>query len=393
MIPQTSLPQGKKQKMALLVNQVAPNRVRLYEHLASSFDLLILHGEMEANRSSWKVSKVTGARTRRVAGWQLPLAKRDRGKRIDTWFLHIEPGYLFELVRERPDVVITFEMGLRTAAALIYGALFKKPVWIWWGGTLHTERNVGKLRQISRRLIVKWANRWISYGHAATEYLEALGIPREQIAQIQNGVDESWYTRPAKSVLTLDPKPVLLHIGQMIGRKGVVQFLRVAARLQREGQEFSIVFVGGGPDADRAKQLGVELQMKNILFYPAQPPDALPSFYQSADILIFPTLEDVWGLVINEAILSGVKVLCSKYAGCARELCDPESIFDPLDEQDFLEAMRRALAGLLPQPVPSRLKDTPTVAKIIIDAVSSSSAYSRKAGSIREDLARDTAIT
>ncbi len=393
MIPQTSVPRGKKQKMALLVNQVAPNRVRLYEHLASSFDLLLLHGEMEANRSSWKASKVTGARTRRVAGWQLPLAKRDRGKRIDTWFLHIEPGYLFDLFRERPDVVITFEMGLRTAAALIYGALFKKSVWIWWGGTLHTERHVGKLRQISRRLIVKWATRWISYGQAATEYLEALGIPREQIAQIQNGVDESWYTRPAKSVLTLDPKPVLLHVGQMIGRKGVVQFLRVAARLQREGQEFSIVFVGGGPDIDRTKQLAVELQMKNILFYPAQPPDTLPSFYQSADILVFPTLEDVWGLVVNEAILSGVKVLCSKYAGCARELCDPESIFDPLDEQDFLEAMRRALAGALPQPVPSRLKDTPAVAKIINDAISASSAYGRKAGSIREGIARDTAIT
>jgi glycosyltransferase involved in cell wall biosynthesis len=383
----------RKSKVALLVNQVAPNRVRLYEHLASYFDLVILHGETEANRSSWKECKVTAARMRRVAGWQLPLAKRDRGKRIDTWFLHIEPGYLFDLFRERPDAVITFEMGVRTCAALIYGALFRKPVWIWWGGTLHTERNVGKLRRTSRHLIAKWTKRWISYGHAATEYLRMLGIPREQITQIQNGVDESWYTRPAKPVLNLDPKPVLLHVGQMIARKGVAEFLRAAARLQQEGRGFSIVFVGGGPDADRTKQLATELKLQNVWFYPAQPPNALPSFYHSADILVFPTLEDVWGLVVNEALLSGVPVLCSKYAGCARELCDSESIFDPLDERDFLEAMRRAVSGALPQPVPSRIKDTPTVAKIIIDAVSSVSAPSSSTGSVREDLSQDTAIT
>ena len=62
----------------------------------------------------------------------------------------------------------------------------------------------------------------------------------------------------------------------------------------------------------------------------------MPATYRSADVLIFPTLEDVWGLVANEAELCGLPVLCSKYAGCAKEIFTAESIFDPMDTSDFV---------------------------------------------------------
>jgi glycosyltransferase involved in cell wall biosynthesis len=91
--------------------------------------------------------------------------------------------------------------------------------------------------------------------------------------------------------------------------------------------------------------------------------------YRSADALIFPTLEDVWGLVANEAILSGLPVLCSQYAGCAHELFAPESIFDPHDINEFEEKLRIATEGRLSKPDPSRLKTTPQNAGELIRAI------------------------
>jgi glycosyltransferase involved in cell wall biosynthesis len=284
-------------------------------------------------------------------------------------YFHLEPAYLLELMKERPDAVIAAEMGFRTLAALAYGTLFRKPVWVWWGGTLRTERSTGRLKRLLRRLIARWAKHWISYGQTSTEYLQTLGIGVDRILQIQNCVDESWYTRKVEPALDVHPKPVLLHVGQMIARKGISGFLRAAARLQEEDLPFSVLLVGGGPDREQLQEEVRSLGLRDVRFCPAQSPPAMASFYRSADVLIFPTVEDVWGLVANEAVLSGISVLCSKYAGCAPELFEPEAIFDPADEQEFTSALRRAVTGRLPRPDPSRLRRTEEVAEMISKTV------------------------
>jgi glycosyltransferase involved in cell wall biosynthesis len=144
--------------------------------------------------------------------------------------------------------------------------------------------------------------------------------------------------------------------------------------LQQEGLTFSIVLVGGGRDSAKLQRLAIELRLDNVRFYPAQPAKAMPAFYRSADVLIFPTMTDVWGLVANEAILSGVPVLCSRYAGCAPELFDPECIFDPADEKQFVVALRRAVTGQLARADRSRLWSSAEVGDVIAKAVLASCA-------------------
>jgi glycosyltransferase involved in cell wall biosynthesis len=329
----------------------------------------MLHGGIERNRSGWQGVSVPGARMREVWGWQFSLNRREHGEAYDHWFLHVEPGYFIELLRERPDAVITFEMGFRTLSALAYGAFLGKPVWVWWGGTVHTERNVGRFRRLMRWVVASRAKHWISYGQTSTEYLLALGISRARILQIQNCVDESWYELSKAPLLDVQPKPVLLHVGQMIARKGVDRLLIAAAQLQSEGVKFSLLLVGGGRDEGELRRLATELRLENIHFYPGQPPHAMPAIYRSADVLVFPTNEDVWGLVANEAVLSGLPVLCSRYAGCAPELFDPECIFDPADEKEFMLALRRAVEGGLPCPDRSRLKSSFEVGSLIARAI------------------------
>ena len=187
--------------------------------------------------------------------------------------------------------------------ALAYGACFRKPVWVWWGGTVHTAVSYGRLRGLLRRLIARWNEHWISYGTTSTEYLLTLGIPRERILQIQNSVDERAYTTKAAPLWQIEPKPVLLYVGRLVACKGIGEFLCAAARLQALGLKFSILLVGDGRDRGALRQLAADLRLQNVCFYPAQPPEAMPGVYRSADVLVFPTMDDVWGLVANEAVL------------------------------------------------------------------------------------------
>src|SRR4029077_1895535 len=82
----------------------------------------------------------------------------------------------------------------------------------------------------------------------------------------------------------------------------------------------------------------------------------MPSVYRSGDVLVFPTLEDPWGLVVNEDMLSGLPVLCSKHAGCAEELLTSRDIFDPENPGEFATKLEQAVSGQLSKSELSRLK-------------------------------------
>jgi len=347
-----------KSKLAVLTNMMAPYRIPIFSYLSDQFDLLVLHGGKEANRDSWGNFErdLPNASVVRAWGWQIRHKKKANGKVFDDKFIHITPGFISHLLQFQPDSVISSEMGFRSLIALAYGTMFRKPVWIWWEGTLHSERNIGFLRKVIRKVFSVWARHWITCGETSTEYLLSLGVDRTRILQSQNGVDEERFKAEVQPAWAIEPKPVLLHVGQLIERKGVAPFFRTAATLQQRGHEFSILLVGEGREKQALESLAQDLKLRNVQFQPAQAPENMPSVYRSADVVVFPTLEDVWGFVANEAILSGVPVLCSKYAGCAPELFSQENVFSPDNSEEFTEKLLSAISGQLPKADAGRLK-------------------------------------
>jgi glycosyltransferase involved in cell wall biosynthesis len=379
---------NSKSKLCLLVNMISPARIPLYSALADHFDLQILHGGTESNRPGWQSVEhsLRNAQIKRAWGWQIPRFRKSAGKLFDNQYTHITPGFIWQLLSARPDVIISNEMGLRSLIALVYGTMFRKPVWIWWGGTLHTERQAGPVRRALRALFARWARHWISYGWTSTEYLRSIGIPEDHILEIQNAVDEHRFISLAKPAFEISPRPVLLHVGQLIARKGVEPLFQAAAALQQEGFEFSLLLVGNGPEKQNLQRLAAELNLKNVHFESAVTPNEIPAIYRSADALVFPTLEDVWGLVANEAMLSDLPVLCSVFAGCAHELFTPENIFNPGNADEFKSKLRAAITGKLPRPDRSRLKITQELSHDLIQALESSMAWPA-------EIVRDSAVS
>jgi glycosyltransferase involved in cell wall biosynthesis len=355
------------------VNIVAPYRVPVYRALAAHFDTDVLVSGAEGNRSTWDDAQrsLPELRVQRARGITLHWRPRGRTGVFDHRYLHLNPGLVLELRRIRPDVVVSNELGLRTFSALLYGALFRVPVFVWWGGTPHTERARSGVKQVLRRLAARWVRHWISYGQTSTEYLvNGLGVPAERILQIQNCVDESAYRRHQPPALQPPVRPAFLFVGQLIERKGVGALLRTAAALQREGRSFSLLLVGDGPERAQYERLIGELGLRHVQLLSAQPPARMPAIYRSADVLVFPTAEDVWGLVVNEALWSGLQVIASRYAGCAPELLAPGQVFDPDVPEEFAAAWRAALDGRLPPPDPSRLWTAARVGEALVQAIS-----------------------
>lgn len=366
--------QLKPFKLAVLNNLITPYRIPIYQGLGRRCSTHLLLSGHESNRDTWDglEQKLSNINIRQVWGITLKFFEQRKGNSFDPRYLHINPGYFYELLRIRPDAVISAEMGFRSLAALLYGFVFRKPVWILWGGTLLTEKKRSSIKKMMRHLIFKRVTRWISYGETTTEYLvKGLEVDRSNILQIQNCIDETQFTNPLTAPLvTLSPSPVLLYTGQLIQRKGVDLFLKAAARVQQEGYMFSILMVGSGIEKEALLSLAADLNLRNLTVLPAQSPEAMPSVYKSADVLVFPTLEEVWGLVVNESLWSGVPVISSAYAGCATEILPDENIFDPLDSASFEAMLIKAVTGELAPPSADCLYTSTQVVERIFDQIS-----------------------
>ncbi|MGB8846341.1 MAG: glycosyltransferase, partial [Terracidiphilus sp.] len=243
----------KRKKLAILLNIVAPYRVPILSALADYFDTLVLHGGCEPNRQ-WAVNLPPSLKVRKAFTLQIPLRKKcGVDGVVDTSYIHLNLGLIHWLIRFRPDVIISNEMGLRTIIAILYGTLARVPVWVWWGGTMHSERNIDGLRARLRRFVVRFVGRWISYGMTSTEYLESLGVPRARILQIQNCVPHETFQAVPQGPpawFANSPRPVILTVSQLIQRKGLDKLIEACGRLALRGKQFTLAIVGCGPEKD-----------------------------------------------------------------------------------------------------------------------------------------------
>jgi glycosyltransferase involved in cell wall biosynthesis len=70
-------------------------------------------------------------------------------------------------------------------------------------------------------------------------------------------------------------------------------------------------------------------------------------FYAAADCLVFPSIYEPFGLVVLEAMASGLPVICSTTVGCARDLITDRASGFLVDEPWEVERLARTMRGVL----------------------------------------------
>ncbi len=137
--------------------------------------------------------------------------------------------------------------------------------------------------------------------------LKARGF--ERMMRWSRGVDLELY-RP-RSVRLFGEQPVFLYVGRIAVEKNIKAFLD----LDLPGRK---VVVGSGP-------LATVLQRRypDVLFTGPKEGEALAEAYASADVFVFPSLTDTFGLVLLEALASGVPVAAFPVSGPKDVLTDP----------------------------------------------------------------------
>jgi glycosyltransferase involved in cell wall biosynthesis len=336
----------------LLTNCIAPYSLPMLRRLSSSLASfrILVSTPMERDRHwepVWDGLNVTVQKSFTIAHRRF-----FRQGFSEALFRHFPYDSLAWLYRIRPDVLISAQLGFRTLQAILYRKLNPKSRLILWvDGSEHTEREIGTARTKMRRRFLRAADAVLVNGASGEKYVQRLGVPLERIVRAPYSTDISGF---AELPLMRDAVSArrLLHVGQLVERKGLERFLRALTRWaeMHPDQKRELWFLGDGPLRHKLRSTRLPANLK-LKFFGNVPYADLCKFYAQSGVLVLPTLADTWGLVVNEALAAGLPVFGSRYSQAVLELVRDDVngwTFHPDRGQEPDRALDRMLAADLP---------------------------------------------
>ncbi|MEZ6089926.1 MAG: glycosyltransferase family 4 protein [Pirellulaceae bacterium] len=336
-------------RVVLLTHYVPLYQLPIYQQLANRIAdfRVLLSTKIEPNRHfepRWDGLNVNLQKTVTLKRrW-----KHDAGFN-DTLYVHLPYDTTWQLRRLKPDVVLSLELGFRSCAASIYRMLHRRSRLILCTFmSEHTERGRGVMRAATRRALIRRADALTYNGPSCHRVLRKLGADDHRLfpfpyaanpACVYDGVLE---TRPPAALGRL------LYVGQMNQRKGVqAMFHQVVDFARRHpNQPLRLTMIGEGPlrESLTRRETPENLQTHFVGNVPAE---RLPEHLSQQDAMIFPTLADEWGLVVNEALHSWLPVIGSSLAQASTTLIEEGVngwLYDPRDPSQLASCLKRWLA-------------------------------------------------
>lgn len=315
-------------RVLFLTNIPSPYRVDFFNELGKLCKLTVLFERRQATDREWNVDKNLNYK-----------AVFLKGKSIGH-----DTAICFEVLKylnRKYDRIIVGGYSTPTGMlAIQYLNLKKIPFYLNCdGGYIKDER---KINYLIKKYFISKAACWLSTGKETSQYLLHYGAKKEKIyvypftslykKDILNKPLNEVEKELLKNKLSISDKKIVIFVGQMIYRKGIDVLLKAVYKLPKN---ISFYIVGGKPTEEYQKYID-EYHLNNVFFFEFMDKKHLFQFYQISDIFVLPTREDIWGLVVNEAMANGLPVITTNKCVAGKELVKRNGYIIPADDINVL---------------------------------------------------------
>lgn len=313
-------------KVLFIANVPSPYRIDFFNALGNLCELTVLFEARTARSRDklWIGEKIKSFKAVFMDGIKIGEAE---GLCLDVFqFLSIQK---YDLIIEG------FYSSPTGMLAIEYMRIHKIPFILSTDGGLIQE-TVGIKYKLKRHFIGA-ATAWLSTGNVANSYLECYGAKKERIyiypfTSVNNSeiletpltIEEKIFIRKK---LEMKESHIVLSVGQFIYRKGYDLLLKTCKDLDKN---VGIYIVGGKPKEEYL-QLQKELGLNNVYFEEFKKKEELAEYYKAADLFVLPTREDIWGLVVNEAMAHGLPVITTDKCVAGVEMIKGNGKIVPLE--------------------------------------------------------------
>jgi 1,2-diacylglycerol 3-alpha-glucosyltransferase len=214
-------------------------------------------------------------------------------------------------------------------------------------------------KEMIKRRVVGLYSAALVGGQRHVEYLVELGMPRDRIFTGYDVVDNAYFARRAVEIRNSKfenrkkyglPESYFLASARFIEKKNLPGLIRAyqeyrqtsevgrqRSEVGKESAPWDLVILGEGPLKVDLCRLISDLRLHAHVHLPGfKQYDELPVYYALAKAFVHASTTEQWGLVVNEAVASGLPVIVSERCGCVPELVRGNGFtFDPIDEREL----------------------------------------------------------
>ena len=272
-------------------------------------------------------------------------------KRNKEWFSENKPQYkeiylkkfiLFDLLKtlnNKYDAIVLGDYASKMGALTTYILRLKKQSYY-----LHADGGIindgdSFLSKFLKTHFISKATYYLSSGQKTNEYLIHYGANPNNIFNypFTSLLKEDILDKPIKyeeKVILRNNKGyrykrLFVSVGSFIKRKGYDLFFEALSKCHLEDTGFLII--GGGKEKNNYINLIKKYNLKNIHLIDFCSKKEIYNYLKMSDVFFFPSREDIWGLVINEAMACGLPIISSDNVVAAIELIDTKYIYPVQD--------------------------------------------------------------
>lgn len=317
--------ESKSPKVLWLTNLPAPYRFPIWDRMSETLNL---HVVFTLKRQNWR-------------NWPEPTLKKWRHSYLSLNSIQIKEHDFIPSFRGSSkilrDVDVVIVGGWENFIFIRTILLAKRrgiPVIQFYESNEESKRfSKGVIARI-RKWIFQKPNLFITISKQSSAFIEKLGVDSERIVTIFNPVDVGWYYDYAKTNRKLqDGGHRFLYVGQLIERKNIDTVIRAFSKIRN--YQDTLTIAGDGHLDSKLRQLVGSLGLNDsVNFVGHKNQENLAEIYATSNTLILASKNEVWGLVVNEALASGIHVVVSDKCGVASfaekmrgvYLCSPDQI-------------------------------------------------------------------
>ena len=232
---------------------------------------------------------------------------------------------------------------LPAVAAALWAKLHRSASVLMTESTAYDHPRVG-WKEWAKGLLLRALFDWaVAGGKEHRAYLTQLGFPAERTAHFYDVVDNELFAQGTDALrsshlgtdFALPSGPYFVYVGRLAEEKNVSRLVDSWVAYRHAGGTWPLVLVGDGPLNSSLRKGAADSGFGGEIFFPGlKTSRALLPYYAFAGCFVLPSTREPWGLVVNEAMASGLPVLVSDRCGCAVDLVEPGRngfVFPPLD--------------------------------------------------------------
>tara|TARA_Y100001968_G_scaffold276526_1_gene270860 strand:- start:426 stop:1583 length:1158 start_codon:yes stop_codon:yes gene_type:complete len=322
-------------KVLFVLRRIGPyHHSRFTAAVNAGIDLIVVETRPNSKEYPWEFNSLS--RYKKISFPASFTTESDlKNKELDNLFQQILNKY-------KPNVAVSAGWSDRSYMRLLISCYKRKIPITVVSDSRDCDKSRPRVKELIKRILIRGYHSSLVAGKESKEYLIKLGFSSSAIFQPWDVVDNVFF-KEAFTGKEINLPPHFLCVGRFLERKNHVTILNSYAKYQSNNGKFGLKLIGSGPLELRIRDLIKKLpNPKSVTIEPFQQLKELSISYKKAYAFILASTQDTWGLVINEAMASGLPCIVSNSCGCATDLIKNKVsgfTFNPLDSDRLTEIM------------------------------------------------------